>query len=159
LATEIERKFLVSDSSILNGLTGTRLVQGYIYARPPTVRVRIAGDQAFLTIKGPIQGISRSEFEYSIPVDDAQALLHEFCSSSQLEKTRYNLEVAGSHWEVDVFEGLNTGLVLAEIELETSDQPIVIPPWVGAEVSHDPRYYNSNLIRTPYSCWSQHETN
>jgi len=76
-----------------------------------------------------------------------------------LEKTRFILDIAGSQWEVDVFEGRNTGLVLAEIELKTSDQPIVIPPWVGAEVSHDPRYYNSNLIQRPYSSWSQHETN
>lgn len=151
MATEIERKFLVVDDAWSDGATGIRMAQGYLAIEPErTVRVRLAGDEAWLTIKGPTRGISRFEFEYPIPVDDARSLL-ELCVSKVIDKTRHRIPHAGHVWEVDVFHGENEGLVIAEVELADESIMPELPPWVGEEVSHDPRFTNSSLSRRPFS--------
>lgn len=157
MATEIERKFLLRDTGFLKNLAGERICQGYLSdAVDATVRVRVVGDQGFLTIKGRSQGISRSEFEYPIPVADAEQLL-AMCSAGRIDKIRYRIPHASHLWEVDVFSGANQGLVVAEIELASEDEPFSRPDWLGEEVSHDPRYFNSQLSRTPFSSWSSGE--
>ncbi len=153
MATEIERKFLVQGTPWREG-SGVSFTQGYLNRdKERTVRVRIAGGNAFLTIKGLTQGASRAEFEYGIPMSDAQQLL-KLSDGPIIQKTRYVIVHEGSTWEVDEFLGDNTGLVLAEIELKSQDQPFSRPPWLGAEVTHDRRYYNSNLASYPYLKWS-----
>ena len=156
MAVEIERKFLVVGEGWRDQVEDeTRLVQGYLNrdART-TVRVRIHGETAWLTLKGKTQGISRLEFEYPIPVEDAETLLRELAVSPLIEKTRYRVRHGGRLWELDVFAGANAGLVLAELELETVDEHFERPDWLGAEVSDDPRYFNVNLARHPYRDWS-----
>jgi CYTH domain-containing protein len=118
-----------------------------------TVRVRIAGDRAFLTLKGATTGITRLEFEYEIPVGDADTLLTELCQAPLIEKTRYRIPIGNHTWEVDEFWGDNAGLIVAEVELKSADEPIELPAWVGQEVSNDPRYYNANLVQHPYCTW------
>jgi CYTH domain-containing protein len=152
MAIEIERKFLVVGEQWRVG-PGTSLVQGYLNRDPErTVRVRIAGLEAFITIKGRSQGAMRSEFEYPIPTMDAQSLL-QLCDGPLVEKLRYRVAVGGLTWDVDEFRGQNAGLVLAEIELSAIDQPFERPVWVGEEVTLDARYFNSNLAVRPYSAW------
>jgi adenylate cyclase len=154
MAIEIERKFLVkSDEWKKNGLS-IKVRQCYLSTDPnKTVRVRIVGGCSYITIKGKTNGISRKEFEYEIPNSDAEALF-ELCDGPILEKTRYTLYSGTAlWWSIDVFHGVNEGLVIAEIELDHEDQGFIIPNWVGEEVSHDPRYYNSNLINNPYTTW------
>jgi CYTH domain-containing protein len=112
--------------------------------------VRVVGSQGYLTIKGLTTGSSRAEFEYEIPVDDAQELLETLCDRPLIEKTRYKINIGDLIWEVDEFWGENQGLILAEVELETEDQNINIPHWIGKEVTSDPRYYNSNLVKNPF---------
>jgi len=154
MATEIERKFLVRDESWRPGASGTQYRQGYLSSEGGrTVRVRTAGEHGYLTIKGPRVGLGRSEFEYLIPVADANQILDELCPRPLIEKIRYRIEYQGLVWEVDEFRGENEGLVLAEVELEHEAQPVALPPWVGEEVSEDPRYYNSNLAKRPYTRW------
>lgn len=154
MPTEIERKFLVRDTAFLEGATGVRMSQGYLSTNPKaTVRVRIQDDRAWLTIKGKSRGAMRSEFEYPIPAGDARAMLDEMCPDDRIEKVRYYLDVPPHTWEVDVFEGENAGLVVAEIELETEDEDFIRPDWLGEEVTHDSRYYNSQLIRHPWRHW------
>ena len=148
MALEIERKFLVDEkklpAQILSG--GVKIAQGYLCVEPArTVRVRTKGERGFLTIKSANVGIVRQEFEYEIPLDDAQEIL-KLCADRILEKVRYEIEYAGKIWEVDVFGGKFAGLILAEVELSNADEKIILPDWVGAEVSDDPRYYNVNLI-------------
>jgi adenylate cyclase len=155
MAIEIERKFLVIGEGWREQVEDeTRLVQGYLSedART-TVRVRIRGDTAWLTLKGKTQGISRLEFEYPIPVDEAETLLRELAVSPLIEKTRYGVSHGGHVWELDVFAGANAGLVLAELELTTVDEAFERPDWLGAEVSDDLRYFNVNLARHPYRDW------
>ncbi len=157
MGREIERKFLViSDHWDPSGLKGRSLRQGYI-ARGEgcTVRVRTSDDGAWLTLKGPTTGISRSEFEYAIPLADGVELLREFCQGSAVEKIRYDVVVDGARFEVDVFTGANAGLVVAEIELADPDQAFPQPDWLGLEVSHDPRYRNSELARNPWQKWTE----
>jgi CYTH domain-containing protein len=151
---EIERKFLVRDGGFLRELHGERLLQGYVaHSARATVRVRIAGERAWLTLKGETRGISRSEFEYPIPPEDAAALLAELCDGGLIDKTRYRV-VHGAHvWDVDVFAGANAGLLLAEVELGREDEAFARPPWLGEEVSGDPRYFNSSLAERPYASW------
>jgi CYTH domain-containing protein len=154
MAKEIERKFLLRNDSWRVGSSGMRLCQGYLSTRKErTVRVRIAGDRAFLTIKGLTKGITRSEFEYEIPLTDAEIILDELCERPFIEKIRHRIEHAGFIWEVDEFMGANAGLIVAEVELEETNQPIDLPCWVGEEVSHDQRYSNANLVKHPYSRW------
>lgn len=119
-----------------------------------TVRVRIRGDRGYLTIKGTSRGISRSEYEYEIPADEADAMLEELAQGPVVEKTRHLVDVDGHTWEIDVFAGANAPLVMAEIELGAADEEFAVPAWAGQDVSDDPRYYNVNLARTPYSNWA-----
>jgi len=152
MATEIERKFLLRDTGFLQGLPGERICQGYLSdAVDATVRVRLVGNQGFLTIKGRSHGISRSEFEYPIPATDAEQLA--MCGASRIDKTRYRIPHGGHLWEVDVFSGANEGLVVAEIELASEEEVFARPDWLGEEVSHDSRYFNSQLSRQPFSGW------
>ncbi|MEH6357673.1 MAG: CYTH domain-containing protein [Pseudomonadales bacterium] len=159
MAIEIERKFLVSGTAFLDGLTGTEFQQGYLSHGTATVRVRIAGEQAFLTIKGKTQGISRSEYEYAIPKADARNMLATLCDEAAIEKTRYLIEHAEKCWEVDVFHGANQGLIVAEIELKDEHEKLTLPDWVAEEVSSEVRYFNSQLAKHPYSQWSENGDN
>ncbi|THU04041.1 CYTH domain-containing protein [Lampropedia puyangensis] len=152
MAIEIERKFLVTGDGFRNA-PGVRFSQGYLSHTPErTVRVRIAAEQAFLTIKGATHGATRLEFEYPIPLADAQALL-ALCGAGVIDKVRHTLVYQGKTWEVDVFAGANQGLVVAEIELQSEDESFAKPEWLGEEVTHDPRYYNANLSTSPYAHW------
>lgn len=151
MATEIERKFLI-DPKKLPPLPQPMIIkQGYIPADKVTVRVRLADEKAFLTLKGKAVKLSRSEFEYPIPYDDAVAMISELCAPPLIEKKRYRLSYEGHVWEVDIFEGENRGLFMAEVELEAEDEAVVLPPWVTKEVSHDRRYSNANLRIHPFS--------
>jgi CYTH domain-containing protein len=153
MGIEIERKFLVRDPSVLQRSTGVAYRQGYLSRDPDrTVRVRLAGDRAFVTIKGRSDGASRAEFEYPIPVADAESLL-ALCEGSLIDKTRYRIEAGALTWEVDVFHGANDGLVVAEVELDAPDQLVDIPDWIGDEVTTDPRYFNASLAAHPYRSW------
>ena len=154
MAVEIERKFRTKGVDFLANQEGERLTQGYLSHDPrATVRLRVQGDNAWLTIKGKTHGASRSEFEYPIPTADAHAMLEEMCPQGVIDKTRYRIQVGEHVWEVDEFHGDNQGLVVAEVELDSEDQPFERPPWLGEEVTDDPRYYNSALSRTPYGQW------
>jgi adenylate cyclase len=154
---EIERKFLiVSDGwrSLVEGAP-KRLSQGYLCSDPrKSVRVRIAGERATVTVKGAREGITRLELQYDIPVRDAELML-ALCERPLIDKTRYIVRHDGMKWEVDIFHAENEGLMVAEIELEREDQPVKIPDWVGQEVSHEARYYNSCLAKNPYSSWKE----
>ncbi len=149
---EIERKFLVLDQSYKQLAEGILYQQGYLSFRP-SVRIRIIGQKALLTIKGATTGISRSEFEYEIPLQDGLNMLQELCRMAVIEKYRYKVEYKGFTWEIDEFLNDNEGLVLAEIELESEDQAFDKPPFIGEEVSYDRRYRNSSLVSKPYSTW------
>lgn len=153
MGLEIERKFLVTGSQWQELAQPQVLRQGYLCADPArSVRVRIAGNKAWLTIKSGQKGVSRAEFEYEIPLTDAEAML-SLCQEPLIEKERRKIDFGGNVWEVDRFFGANEGLVVAEIELENEQQPFAKPDWVGEEVSQDPRYLNANLIKSPYSQW------
>jgi adenylate cyclase len=155
MATEIERKFLVNDAGWRRQAgEGMRLRQGYLAGgKDSSIRVRSGGGMAHLNIKSATLGVSRREYDYPIPMSDAEELLNHLCERPLIEKTRYHVEHAGHTWEVDIFEGDNAGLVVAEIELQREDEVFARPPWLGAEVSHDPRYYNVSLVRHPYKEW------
>lgn len=152
---EIERKFLVAgDGWREHVVRSVPIRQGYISADARgAVRIRRKGERGVLTIKGPSEGISRAEFEYAIPAEDADAMLDALCHAGHVSKTRHVLDVDGLEWVVDVFEGENAGLVLAEVELEDEAQQIALPGWLGEEVSHDERYFNAYLARQPYTTW------
>ena len=153
MGLEIERKFLVTGDG-WRQVEPTYFCQGYLSRdKHRTVRVRIAGDQGVLTIKGLNVGAVRPEVEYQIPVADAEEML-KLCEQPLIEKNRYVVGFAGNHWEVDEFLGENLGLVVAEIELESESQSFEKPDWVGEEVTEDPRYFNSRLAAEPYSTWS-----
>jgi len=155
MAKEIERKFLVDQNELPPLPQGYIMKQGYIPAQGITVRTRISNDQAFLTLKGKSSGLSRSEFEYPIPVEDAQQILDELCTHPLIEKIRYLIPYENHTWELDIFEGENEGLIVAEIELEKEDDIFKKPVWVTQEVSHDTRYRNANLIKHPYLLWKK----
>ncbi len=151
MAAEIERKFLVTGDAWRDGSAGVRIAQGYLTLDPDrSVRVRLAGENAWLTVKGRTRGITRAEFEYPIPAADARALL-EICLPAIIDKTRYRISFEGHLWEIDVFHGANEGLVLAEVELDADSVFPSLPPWVGADVSADFRYYNASLATAPFS--------
>jgi len=152
---EIERKFLVSSDAWRDGTPGVPMRQGYLSeGARTTVRVRIAGVRAWLTIKGsPAKGV-RPEFEYEIPVAEAEAML-ALCTGEIIEKERHRVPHAGHTWEVDVFAGMNQPLVTAEVELDAVDEPVELPSWVGREVTGESRYLNAALARTPYSAWPE----
>ncbi len=155
MAIEIERKFLVrNDSWRVRAQPGQRYRQGYLTTEAQSsVRVRIAGEQGYLNIKSATLGVTRMEFEYRIPRQDAEEILDRLCVQPLIEKTRYIVEHAGHTWEIDVFEGDNAGLVVAEIELHSQDEAFELPDWAGEEVSHDPRYYNVSLVIHPFKDW------
>jgi adenylate cyclase len=156
MAYEIERKFLVKNDSWKNGRQGLYCRQGYLVTgEVVTVRVRILGGEGFLTVKGRTEGITRDEFEYRIPLEDASAMLGSMSSGGIVEKIRYHIEVQGFTWDVDEFLGENCGLVLAEVELEDEDQVPEFPDWLGQEVTGDVRYYNAYLAGNPFSAWKK----
>lgn len=155
MGTEIERKFLVVDDTWrVAAVSATQLVQGYLgRVEQCSVRVRTGGGKAFLNIKGRTVGVQRAEYEYAIPVADAQEMLETLCGTRVVAKTRHIVPFGGRDWEVDVFEGHNAGLVVAEVELDSADASFETPTWAGEEVSHDTRYYNAALAESPYSSW------
>jgi adenylate cyclase len=154
MGVEIERKFLVRGERWKTLAQGVLLRQGYLSSSPEgTVRVRIEGESAMLTIKGKSSGATRSEWEYPIPLADAQTFLDTLCERPIIEKKRYRIPFEDMVWEVDEFLGENAGLVVAEIELATENQSFAKPDWIADEVTHDVRYFNSSLIRNPYSRW------
>jgi adenylate cyclase len=153
VGVEIERKFLLAGTSWRALGAPVLLRQGYLSSDPArVVRVRVEGEQAYMTIKGKSSGATRGEWEYPIPLADANELL-ALCEQPLVEKTRRKIEFAGNVWEVDEFLGANQGLVIAEIELASEDQAFDKPDWIGEDVTHDKRYYNSNLAKHPFSSW------
>lgn len=156
MAKEIERKFLV-DQTKLPILKNPHVIkQGYIPTKETaTVRIRISNEKAFLTLKGKATGLTRSEFEYFVPLDDAEKMLQELCSSPLIEKKRYLIPYKGHIWELDIFEGDNEGLIVAEIELDNENEVFERPQWITKEVSFDPRYRNANLTTFPYTMWNE----
>lgn len=155
MAIEIERKFLVIGDGWRDQVSlSTVYRQAYLHRNAPvTLRVRIAGERAHLNMKSVEPGIQRSEYEYEIPLVDANRLM-ALCEGSIIEKTRYFVEHGGHTWEIDVYSGANAGLVIAEIELDSIDETFATPSWVGTEVSDDTRYYNAYLFEHPYSSWA-----
>lgn len=155
MGLEIERKYLVKNDSWRDAVESQQhVIQGYVVAAAnATVRVRVKGDHAYLTIKGPSAGIGRSEYEYEVPVADGEAMLRELSATPLVEKTRYRVRCGEHLWDLDVFEGANAGLVMAEVELSREDEPFELPAWAGEEVSSDPRYYNASLANHPFRDW------
>lgn len=155
MPTEIERKFLVDGDGWREAVESeTRIMQGYLANNQnATVRVRVAGEQAWLTIKGMMRGPSRSEYEYAIPSEDAVTMLEELAVSAPIDKVRYRVRCGAHVWDLDVFAGENQGLVMAEVELAAEDEAFEMPDWAGREVTGDGRYYNVNLARLPYRHW------
>jgi CYTH domain-containing protein len=155
MATEIEKKFLVTSDAWKRGARATPYRQGYLSTDPErTVRIRLQGRDGKLTIKGRKVGGAAPEFEYDLPEEDARFLLENLCLRPLVEKTRYHVGAADGHvWEVDEFHGANDGLVVAEIELDAPDEPFDKPDWVGKEVTADSRYTNARLVERPYSTW------
>lgn len=154
MAKEIERKFLITGNAWRALAEGTAYRQGYLSTvKERTVRVRTIDDKGFLTIKGITVGATRAEYEYEIPAADANEMLDDLCERPIIEKNRYKVPLDGFVWEIDEFGGVNDGLLVAEIELESEDQAFTKPDWIGEEVTGDPRYFNSNLIANPYTTW------
>jgi adenylate cyclase len=152
---EIERKFLVDLARLGRLAGGEVLQQGYVATAGLTaVRVRLVANRAWLTLKGEPRGTARSEFEYEIPMQDAREILAEFCGAV-IAKTRYRRDYQGHTWEIDVFDGSNAGLVIAEVELDTETDAPALPDWVTEEVTGDPRYYNANLATHPFREWAE----
>lgn len=156
MAKEIERKFLINKNELGSLDNGISIRQGYVSTADHTVvRVRVAGSQAYLTLKGKSVGVTRSEFEYEIPIDEAEQIITELCSGPLVEKTRYLIDHCGHTWEIDVFHGDNDGLVVAEIELRYEEERFEMPSWVTSDVSSDARYYNSSLLDNPFKTWKE----
>ncbi|EDZ61645.1 adenylate cyclase [Sulfurimonas gotlandica GD1] len=154
MALEIERKFLIDIDKLPILANGYDIKQGYIQTKDKTaVRVRVKGDEAFLTIKGESVGATRLEYEYAIPVVDANEMLDMLCGKPIIDKTRYLLKHKNHLWEIDIFHKENEGLIVAEVELESEDESVELPEWIVKEVTEDARYYNSNLLEHPYSQW------
>ncbi|OQX95337.1 adenylate cyclase [candidate division KSB1 bacterium 4572_119] len=154
MAQEIERKFLIKGDEWRNFAKGTVYRQGYLSTvKERVVRVRTIDDKGYLTIKGITTGATRLEYEYEISWKEATEMLDELCERPLIEKTRFVIDFAGMKWEVDEFAGENKGLTVAEIELTDEDQHFEIPDWIGEEVTGDPKYFNSNLIKEPFSKW------
>jgi len=153
---EIERKFLVKNMSWKDNAEATLYRQGHLSLDPDrAVRVRIAGDGAHITIKSRISELVRREFEYSIPVADAEEMLRELCQNFLVIKKRYRVECGSHVWEIDEFEGENAGLVVAEVELSAADEAVELPDWVGKEITGDTKYLNMCLCKLPFSWWKR----
>lgn len=157
MPAEIERKFLVNNENWRKKVCRQKkIVQGYLAnTERGSIRVRVSGENAYLNIKSMTLGIQRTEFEYPIPLDDAYYMLENLCQQPVIEKTRYIVEQDQHLWEIDVFDGENSGLIVAEIELSSTEEDFHKPDWVGTEVSHDPRYYNVRLVYEPFSQWQE----
>ena len=157
MPTEIERKFLLKDESWRDLVDKSiNIIQGYLAnTGRSSIRIRLSDDQASLNIKGMTLGVTRSEYDYPIPVEEARSLLKELCMEPLIEKTRHYLVHRGHTWEIDEFAGENAGLIVAEIELADPREEFAVPGWLGKEVSDDPRYYNVCLLRHPYSAWKK----
>ena len=156
MGKEIERKYLVKNQDWKSLADGVYYKQGYLSTvKERTVRVRTIGEKGYLTIKGVTVGVTRSEFEYEIPAEEADQMLDNLCEKPIIDKYRAKVEYKGLTWEIDEFHGENEGLVVAEVELKSEDQVIELPEWIGEEVSGDPRYFNSNLIKHPFSQWEK----
>lgn len=153
MGKEIERKFLLKNDDWRLNAVGTPYRQGYLSSeKKATVRIRVQGNAAVITIKGPAKGMTRDEFEYNIPVADALELF-ELCEKPLIEKIRYKVKHENFTWEIDVFDGENKGLILAEIELSNENQFVNYPDWLGKEVTGDSKYYNFSLVHYPYCKW------
>ena len=158
MALEIERKYLIDLEKISPLENGIRIKQGYLSTdKNAVVRVRVKNDKAYLTIKGSNSGIARLEFEYEIPLDEANEMIEKLCQKPVIDKTRYIINHENHTWEVDIFYGDNEGLVVAEVELSREDEHINLPSWVKEEVSHDDRYFNSNLMKLPFKDWKENK--
>ena len=156
MGMEIERKYLMASDGWRGLAEGVDYRQGYLSTvKERTVRVRTIADRGFLTIKGISTGASRREYEYEIPAGEAHEMLDELCERPLIEKRRFEISHAGLIWEIDEFSGDNAGLIVAEVELESEDQLIDIPSWIGEEVTGDPRYFNSSLVANPFSTWNE----
>jgi adenylate cyclase len=158
MGVEIEHKFLVTSEDWRKGAEGVLYVQGYLSnEKDRTVRVRLAGEKGFITIKGAPDetGLARNEYEYPIPAAEAREMLDEMCLPGVIEKVRHKIQHGGLTWEVDEFKGANAGLIVAEIEVPSVNHQFSRPSWVGAEVSQDSRYSNAMLSKKPYSQWKQ----
>ncbi|MCK5432979.1 MAG: CYTH domain-containing protein [Gammaproteobacteria bacterium] len=157
MATEIERKFLVLNKDWREHISSQlHIVQGYLASNEfSSTRIRIQDDKANINIKSATLGITRTEFEYAIPVVDAQSMINELCIKPVIEKTRYTVKHMQHLWEIDVFSGENEGLIVAEVELSSSDEAFEKPSWIGEEVSNDTRYYNVCLVDNPYKTWTK----
>jgi adenylate cyclase len=162
MSIEIERKFLLKNDSWRfhadnTPIQGFAITQGYLAnGSNCSVRIRTTAAKAFVTIKGPgkgSKGVSRSEYEYEIPLSDAEAMLQELAQRPFIEKIRYKIEYKNMLWEVDEFKGENSGLIMAEVELANENQQLALPPWIGQEVTGDIRYYNAHLVNCPFSKW------
>jgi len=154
MGKEIEKKFLISGDAWRELGEGVLYRQGYLSTvKERTVRVRTIGKKGYLTIKGLTVGATRLEYEYEISVSDSNEMLDELCEKPIIEKNRYKIEFGGLIWEVDEFFGENEGLIYAEVELTSEDQEFEKPEWIGEEVTGDPRYFNSNLIKNPFTKW------
>ncbi len=156
MAYEIERKFLVVNQSYRENAEGVLYKQAYLNSSSDRiVRIRIIGQKGYITIKGPSEGCKRLEFEYEIPYSDAQIMFECLCEKPILEKYRYKVNINDLTWEVDEFMGENKGLIIAELELPNEKHSFTIPNWLGQEVTNDPKYYNSNLIKNPFIKWEK----
>ncbi|MEO5346393.1 MAG: CYTH domain-containing protein [Magnetococcus sp. YQC-9] len=154
MGKEIERRFLVKNDGWRGLGEGVEFQQGFLSTvKERVVRVRIAGEMATLTLKGISEGFSRLEFEYPIPKAEAQSILDNLCERPWIEKTRYRIPIGDLVWEVDEFRGANSGLIMAEVELTNENQLVELPDWIGREVSTDARFFNANLVHTPFSLW------
>lgn len=155
MALEIERKFLVLHDGYKKNAQIELIKQGYLSKDSArTVRVRVSGDQGYITVKGRSTNATRAEFEYLIPLKDAEQMLH-LCLAPLIVKQRFTLNFKGHLWEIDEFEGANKGLVVAEIELQSETEEFECPDWLGEEVTQDPKYFNSQLIHFPYCKWKK----
>jgi len=156
MGIEIEKKFLLKNDQWRKLADGVDYCQGYLnIEKNSTVRVRTIGKKGFLTVKGISRGAIRAEFEYKIPMDDAREMLNTLCKRPLITKKRYTIKSNDMVWEIDEFFGENEGLIVAEVELTSEQQKFTIPDWVGEEVTNDPRYFNSNLVKTPYCSWDE----
>ena len=155
MSIEIERKFLLKVFPEDVKSPGVHMRQAYLSTGPPaTIRIRITTNLALITLKQATKGLARYEFEYPVPLHDAETMLNNHMYLGNIiEKTRYEATYAGLVWEIDIFAGSNEGLKIVEVELKSEDQKVILPPWVGMEVTGDPRYYNANLARQPYCEW------
>lgn len=154
MALEIERKYLVDLDKLGDLNNGSNIKQGYIQTADKTaVRIRVKDKKAFLTIKGENKGASRLEFEYPIPLEEANEMIEKLCKKPIIDKIRYEIVYDKHTWEIDIFSGENKGLVVAEVELESEDEDIDLPSWIKEEVTNDTRYYNANLLNHPYKDW------